>query len=39
MDENAEEYVSCKYLQGGLNFQNKFISTCNFITKGLVFYD
>lgn len=37
-DLNDDEYLSCEYLQGGLNFHTFFISTCNFWTKGLIFY-
>lgn len=33
-----EEYVSCEYLQSGLNMHTLNISTCNWFTKGLVFY-
>lgn len=32
-----EEYISCEYLQSGLNFHSNLISTCGFHTKGLIF--
>lgn len=38
-DKDDEEYLSCEYLQGGLNFHAFNISTCNFWTKGLIFYE
>ncbi len=33
-----EEYFSCEFLQGGINFHTFNISSCNFFTKGLSFY-
>lgn len=39
MESYSEEYISCEFLQSGLSLQNYYISSCNFMTKGYVFYD